>query len=182
MLRDILRTLAPSAVLVAVLAGGVRGQEPVRVSLGTGFGATLPVGDASDVLDVGWHAQAILGLSKTTWPVGLRFDVGYHSLGGSGTLLPDLRIISGLANLELRLNRAGGPGGFFLAAGPGVYNMEFGDGPSETEFGIFGGVGYKFAMTNLLLSLEGKFHNIFTEANSTQLIPFSIVAELPLGR
>lgn len=182
MSKDILRVFAVAIVMASASAVDARAQEPVRLSLGTGFGATLPIGDAADVLDLGWHAQANLGLSKTTWPVGLRFDVGYHSLGGSEALFPDQRIISGLANIELRLNRAGGPGGFFLAAGPGVYNLKPGDGPSDTEFGIFGGVGYKFAMTNLLLGLEGKFHSIFTEPRSTQLIPFSIVAELPLGR
>jgi hypothetical protein len=173
-----------TAVLLSALlafAGGAEAQDGARWTIGTGFGGTLPIGDFDELVDPGWHGQANFGVMHGAWPASLRFDFVYHSLGAEiGD--NDLRLLAGLANLEFRLTRTNANGGFFLVAGPGVYNMKFeGADDAETEFGVFGGLGYKVATTNLLLSFEGKFHNIFGENDSIQFIPLSIVAEIPLG-
>jgi hypothetical protein len=173
-----------TAILLSALVafpGGAMAQEGVRWTIGTGFGGTLPISDLDEFVNPGWHAQANLGVRHVDWPASLRFDFVYHSLGAE-TGDNDLRVLAGLANVEFRLTRTGSDGGFFLVAGPGIYTLKFeGATDGDTEFGVFGGLGYKIAMTNLLLSLEGKFHNIFGENDSIRIIPFSIVAEIPVG-
>lgn len=181
--------LAVATLLLAATAGAAHSQT--ALTLGTGFGATIPVGDAADFASTGWHAQANLGLTNPDWPVGVRFDGMYHTLGGedlgAGLETAGLDIIAGTLNLQLFLSRNVSGGGFFVTGGGGLYNIDSGDDEglieteSVTKAGIVGGLGYKFGMTNLRLSLEGKYHNIFTEGSSTQLIPITILVEIPLG-
>jgi hypothetical protein len=177
-----MRSFGIALMATLALAGTARAQG-TSLTLGTGFGGTPPVGDAADFYNLGWNAQANLGLTNPSWPVGLRFDFMYSSLGGEDILGVEnkLRIIAGLANVELKLTRTPTGGGFFLVGGPGVYNLEseVSLGGSNTEMGVFGGLGYKVAMTNLLVSFEGKFHNVFTD-DATQLAPFNLVVEVPL--
>lgn len=171
-------------------AGGAQAQTALTV--GTGAGLTVPVGDMADFSGLGWNAQVNLGIQNAAWPVALRIDGMYHSLGGEdveGTSveLPGVNIIAGLANAEFYVARAANGGGFFLVGGVGIYNFDVDDDTeaetgSSTDFGLAGGAGYKLAMTNLMLSIEGKFHNVFTDGESgTQFIPINIVAEIPLG-
>ena len=174
--------------LIAMLPGFAQAQESMRVTLGTGAGASIPMGDFGDRADLGWTAQANLGFTKSTWPVGLRFDVAYHALDGADLGIgeqQDVTILAGLANLELGIARNASGGGLFLAAGGGVYRFDFGDtlvGEAEsTEFGIFAGLAYKLAMTNLFVSLEGKLHHVFTEGDAAQLVPIAVVVEIPIA-
>ncbi|MGH7606222.1 MAG: outer membrane beta-barrel protein, partial [Gemmatimonadales bacterium] len=152
-------TLGMIAVAFGVFAASAQAQDRTMLTAGTGAGATFPVGNAADRLELGWNAQAQLGLRNASWPVGLRLDLIYNSLSGDDVLGSDndLQVIAGLANIELKLNR-GSDAGLFLVGGPGYYNMKeevnlLGD-RSDNEFGVFGGAGYRFAMTNLLLSVE----------------------------
>ena len=180
------RMIGMIALALGVSAAGAQAQDRTMITAGTGAGGTFPVGNAADRLEMGWNAQAQVGLRNASWPVGLRLDLIYNSISGEDIIGSDndLQVIAGLANVELKLNR-GSDGGLFLVAGPGFYNMReevnlLGD-RSDNEFGVFGGAGYRFALTNLLLSVEGRFHNVFTENESTQFIPVSIVAEIPFG-
>lgn len=182
-----MRILALTAALTAAFA--TVGHAQTALTLGTGFGATIPMGDAADGFKVGWHAQANLGFTNPDWPVGIRIDGMYHSLGGeefAGVDGPGADIIAGTANLQLFLSRTASGGGLFAMAGGGMYNIDFGEegdlfeGSSTTKAGILGGLGYRIAMTNLVLSLEGKYHHIFTEGSATQLIPLTVAVEIPL--
>lgn len=183
------RSIGLAALLLAVSA--VAAQAQTALTLGTGFGVTIPVGDAADFVSTGWHAQANLGLTNPDWPVGVRLDGMYHTLGGkdlgAGLESAGLDVIAGTLNLQLFLSRNVSGGGFFVTGGGGFYNLDFGDddglieSASVTKAGILGGLGYKFGMTNLRLALEGKFHHIFTENSATQLIPITILVEIPMG-
>ena len=173
-----------AAICGVILAAGAAEAQP-SLSFGTGVGASMPVGDLGEAYNLGWNAQANLGVTSPTWPVALRFDVQYHSLSGednAGVGAEDLRILAGIANAELFVARSNG-GGFFVIGGAGIYNADAeGDvGDSSTDFGVLFGGGYKIAMTNLLLSLEGKFHNVFADAIDTQFVPVNIVVEIPFG-
>ena len=179
---------ATSALLgLALFAGAAQAQT--ALTFGTGAGLTIPVGDLADFQGLGWNAQANIGMQNPMWPVGLRFDFMYHTLSGDDVVdeldieLPDLQILAGIANVELYVARAANGGGFFIVGGAGVYNFDSegdDDGESSTDFGVLGGAGYKLAMTNLLLGIEGKFHHVFAD-NSVQFIPINVVVEIPLG-
>lgn len=182
-----------AALGLFIFAGGAQAQTAFTV--GTGAGLTVPVGDLADFQGLGWNAQVNLGIQNPGWPVAFRIDGMYHSLsgddivstGGGDVEWPGLNIIAGVANAEFYVARSANGGGLFLVGGVGIYNTDVDDDSeaetsSSTDFGLAGGAGYKIAMTNLLLSIEGKFHNIFTEGESNaQFIPINIVAEIPLG-
>jgi hypothetical protein len=188
-MRATVRWIPLAALGLAVFAGGASAQT--ALTFGTGAGVAIPVGDLSDTHGLGWNAQVNLGLQNASWPIALRIDAMYHSLSGDDVVegaaeFADLQVIAGIANAEIYVSRAANGGGFFLVGGVGIYNTDAEDDgldtESSTDFGLLGGAGYKFALTNLLLSLEGKFHNVFTEGESSlQFIPINIVAEIPLG-
>ncbi|MGH7127614.1 MAG: hypothetical protein ACREIV_03530, partial [Planctomycetaceae bacterium] len=123
--------VAGAVLALAVTVTGAQAQTALTV--GTGVGGSLPVGNLADVAGIGWNAQANLGLHNPMWPVGLRFDVMYHSLGlddefGDG----DVQIIAGIANAELYVARSPNGGGLFVVGGAGIYNQEFGlDGEDQ---------------------------------------------------
>jgi hypothetical protein len=188
-MNRLIRGAAGAALAITLTAGAVNAQTALTV--GTGAGLSIPVGDLADVTGLGWNAQANIGLNNPMWPVALRFDVMYHSLPGeeiSDALDiegPDLTVLAGIANAELYVARAANGGGFFIVGGAGIYNFDAEDvgdieSESSTDFGILGGAGYKLAMTNLLLSIEGKFHHVFADENA-QFIPVNIAVEIPLG-
>jgi hypothetical protein len=190
-MRATVRWIPLAALGLAVFAGGASAQT--ALTIGTGAGLTIPVGDVADFQGLGWNAQVNLGIQNSAWPIALRIDGMYHSLSGEDFELggaqvegAGLNVIAGIANAEFYVARSASGGGFFLVGGVGLYNTDVDDDndltESSTDFGLLGGAGYKIAMTNLLLSIEGKFHNVFTEGESSlQFIPINIVAEIPLG-
>ena len=183
------RAAAATSLALALFAGGAQAQT--ALTLGTGAGLTIPVGDLGDVTGLGWNAQANVGLTNPAWPVALRLDFMYHNLQGEELVddtdieLPDVTVLAGIANAELYVARAANGGGLFLVGGAGIYNFDTDEvggveSESSTDFGILGGAGYKLAMTNLMLSIEGKFHHVFAD-ESAQFIPVNIVVEIPIG-
>lgn len=189
--------VASAALALGLSAGGATAQT--ALTIGTGAGVSVPIGDLGDFYGIGWNAQANVGVHNTMWPVGLRFDVAYNSLPGDAIEgedgdIPGLNIISGLANVELYVARAAAGGGLFLVGGAGIHNIDsdFEGAEGVTKFGLLGGAGYKLAMTNLFLGIEGKFHHIFTDSDesgdqpgvlsgSAQFIPVTVFVEIPLG-
>ena len=189
-MRRTVRWIPLAALGLAAFAAQAEAQT--ALTFGTGAGLSIPMGDLADTHGLGWNAQVNLGLQNASWPIALRIDAMYHTLDGDDVVdgvdveFSDLQIIAGVANAELYVARSASGGGLFLVGGVGLYNTDREgdgvDGESSTDFGLLGGAGYKLAMTNLLLSIEGKFHNIFTEGESNaQFIPINIVAEIPFG-
>jgi opacity protein-like surface antigen len=79
------RTAAALALGLAAVAGTAGAQDlgaTRTVSFGIAAGATVPTGDVSDGWGTGFNVMGTLGLQPVAMPVGLRFDVSYHSLGG----------------------------------------------------------------------------------------------------
>lgn len=68
---------------LAVTAGTAGAQVMGRtVSVGIAAGATVPTGDVADFEGTGFNIMGTLGIQPVAMPVGLRFDVSYHSLSG----------------------------------------------------------------------------------------------------
>ncbi len=145
------------------------------VSFGIGGGASLPVSDLGEVFDTGWHGQASLAFNAGG--LGLRIDGMYHSLPESGHD-HDLRVLAGVLNANFRLS----PGATvqpYLSAGAGIYNLRLDEDDEEdsidtTRFGLNGGAGLRFRLTGLSTFLEARYHHIFTEGGSSQLIPITV--------
>lgn len=165
---------APAAVAGAQAVGATR-----AFSLGIAAGATVPTGDLADGYGTGFNVMGTLGFQPAALPVGVRFDVMYHSLPGEdfGVIeLPDLSIIAGTANAVLTVSNAGGVRPY-LIGGIGLYRGDAGDDDTSTDFGINGGAGLEFGLAGFSTFLEARYHSVFVDdggvedAGNANLIP-----------
>jgi opacity protein-like surface antigen len=177
MRNQLLSAVAAVAVAVSVMAPRAEAQmvEQTRaVSFGLGGGATLPVGDLSNAFGTGWHAQASLEFNAAG--IGMRVDGMWHSIPEDAHD-HDLRVLAGVLNALFRFS----PGAQvqpYVSAGVGVYNLKLDEDDDDesfedTRFGINGGAGLRFRLTGLSTFVEVRYHNIFTEGSSTQVVPLT---------
>lgn len=181
-----------SAVLGAVLMASV-GAAPVvaqgaKFSLGGGL--TLPLGDFGDAAGTGFHGLAAVSFQPENFPVGIQVDGMFHRLGVDddpvfGDVDANFQLIQGTANAVYRFQTSPDtkirP---YIIGGVGLYNSKLtgddvpDDFGSETDFGINGGAGFDFVAGSVGLFIEGRFHNIFTEDESTNFIPITVGVRL----
>lgn len=172
-----LRTLAAAAAfgLATAATAGAQMSGGRAVSFGLAGGATLPLGDAADAYDVGFNLMGLVNVQPDFLPVGARFDVMYHSLGGksdlTGSLAGDLNVFGGTANAVLTVSNTGTVRPYVLG-GVGLYNLDS-DGVTEsvTKFGLNGGGGVDFGLGGFNTFVEARFHSVFTEGAKTNLVP-----------
>ena len=155
------------------------------VGFNVGGGVSLPLGDFGDAAKTGFHGMVGVNFQPENLPVGIRVDGMYQMYGGSDLFQTafgdvDFRMISGTANAVYTFTTAETSTFHpYLIGGVGVYNLGFtgddADGfDSETKFGINAGAGFNFAAgESINLFVEGRFHNVFTEDESTNFIPIS---------
>ena len=144
------------------------------VELGIGGGATVPVGDAKDAFQSGWHASGIVRLNLPMMPFGLQgnFTYNHFKLDEQNVGFPGSgRILSGIADARFRLPIPG-PVQPYLLAGVGTYNIKADPdqstataAASTTKFGINGGGGVNVTFPGLPIRafVEGKIENIYTD-------------------
>jgi opacity protein-like surface antigen len=174
-MRRIVSWLAVLGVAAVVNASVVEAQSPIR--FGIAGGLTLPTGEDKDVVDNGFHGQIMLGFGMMAMPVKLRADLSYHSFDGKDDILfgdASVRVIGGALNAIIGMGGVGVKP--YLTGGLGLYNskLEFDGGDeSATDFGINGGVGLEFGLTGLSTFLEVRYINVFSEGESTGVIPIT---------
>ena len=164
-------------------AAGAAGAQDVggtrAVSFGIAGGATIPVGDAGDLYDTGFNLMGMLTVQPAFVPVGVRFDVMWHQLGGKDVSLPggggvgavpDLRVLAGAANAVLTVSNTGTVRPYVLG-GIGLYNLSCDGCEGVTKFGLNGGGGIEFGVGGFNTFVEARFHSVFTEEVKTNLIP-----------
>lgn len=170
------RLVSTGALALALAVPALAGAQDVGAtrafSLGIAAGATVPMGDFGDFYGIGFNVMGTLGFQPAAMPVGVRFDVAYHSLGVDEDLLEvgedadDLSIISGTANAVLTVSNAGGVRPY-LIGGIGMYRSDPGNGlDASTDFGINGGGGLEFGLAGFSTFLEARYHNVFTDGDS----------------
>ena len=168
------RKFVRSAFVVAALfAIALPAHAQRRASLGVAAGATFPVSDLGDATSTGFHVLGTLAISGTaSSPLGFRVDGMYNDLSGknSGS---DVKVWTINGNLVYAF-----PGGMtatpYLIAGAGWYNSKAeGADESRNDIGINGGIGARFALSGFSTFAEVRFHNIFSEPNSAQMIPLT---------
>lgn len=177
------RLISTGALALALAAPALAGAQDVGAtrafSLGIAAGATVPTGDLADGYGTGFNVMGTLGFQPAALPVGVRFDLMYHSLPGEdiGGLieLEDLSIIGGTANAVLTVSNTGGVRPY-LIGGIGMYRGDAGGDETSTDFGLNGGAGLEFALAGFSTFLEARYHSIFvddegTDAGNANIIP-----------
>jgi len=169
------RIIVSSTFLVTAL-GALSGtaQAQRRTSFGIAAGATIPVGDLGDATSTGFHVLGTLAVSGTaSTPVGFRVDAMYNNLSGKSSG-PDITVWSVNGNLVYAF-----PGGTtatpYIIGGAGWYNSKSDESGSESsnDIGINVGLGARFALSGFSTFAEVRFHNIFSDPNSGQIIPLT---------
>jgi hypothetical protein len=186
-----IRSVVVGAALMAT-AGAAPAAAQARFSLGGGV--TLPLGDFGDAAGTGFHGLAAVSFVPTGSPVGIQVDGMYQRLGVDddpvfGEVDADFQVIQGTANAVYTFTTAEESTFHpYLIGGVGLYNMKLtgddvpDDLDSETDFGINAGAGFDFQAGAVGLFVEGRFHNVFTEDESTNFIPITVGVRLGGGR
>ena len=184
-----IRSVVLGAVLMAsVGAAPAVAQGGAKFSLGGGL--TLPLSEFGDVASTGFHGLAAVSFQPTGFPVGIQVDGMYHRLGVDddpigGDIDANFQVIQGTANAVYRFaNSADSKVRPYLIGGVGLYNAKLtGDDVPDgvggnTDFGINGGAGFDFVAGSVALFVEGRFHNIFSDGESTNFIPITVGVRL----
>ena len=157
---------------LAVLSGTAQAQR--RTSVGFAAGASIPVGDLGDATSTGFHILGTLSFSGTaSSPVGFRVDGMYNSLSGKSSG-PDVNVWSVNGNLVYAF-----PGGMtatpYIIGGAGWYNSKSDESGAESsnDIGINAGIGVRFPLSGFSTFAELRFHQIFSDPNSAQMIPLT---------
>ena len=170
------RLISTGALALALAAPAVASAQDVGAtrafSLGIAAGATVPTGDFADAYGTGFNIMGTLGFQPAAMPVGVRFDLMYHSLPGEdlgGVIeLDDLNIIAGSANAILTVSNSGGVRPY-LIGGIGMYRADGGGDEASTDFGINGGAGLEFGLAGFSTFLEARYHSVFIDDEGTDL-------------
>ena len=171
MKRTFVAAIAAATATVA-LSGTAQAQR--RTSVGFAAGATVPVGDLGDATSTGFHILGTLAISgSASAPLGFRIDGMYNSLSGKSSG-PDVNVWTVNGNLVYAF-----PGGMtatpYIIAGAGWYNSKADESGAESssDIGINAGIGARFALSGFSTFAEVRFHNIFSDPNSAQMIPLT---------
>jgi len=165
--------VAATTILVAVAIGAGSAQAQRRTSVGFAAGASVPVGDLGDATSTGFHVLGTLAVSgSASTPVGFRIDGMYNSLSGKSSG-PDVNVWTVNGNLVYAF--PGMTATPYLIAGAGWYNTKADESGAESsnDIGINAGLGVRFALSGFSTFAEVRFHNIFSDPNSAQLIPLT---------
>lgn len=144
-----------------------------QTSFSAAIGATVPMGDASDLYKMGYHATVGLGIKPPLAPVGVRVEgmfnsMDYKPVNGTG------RVLAGIVNATLSGAGMPVPMGY-LIGGLGLYNFSdnlAGSG-STTKFGFNVGAGLNIPLTGFGTFVEARLHYIATDNKATMLVPLS---------
>ena len=157
-------------------------QTQNAVGFGVFAGASIPVGDFSNVGGTGFHVGGLVDWRSPLFPLGIRGDLAYHQFGSKDNFTP--KLIAGTANLvwNIPANAESALSPYILAGG-GFYN-ERGSCTScgntaiasETKFGLNGGAGVIVPLSGFASLIEARYHLIFDSQPTTSNSAFITVS------
>jgi Outer membrane protein beta-barrel domain len=159
-----------SALVIALaIAPAVLGaQAPTRFGIAAGPTAARGYG-------VGWHVQGTAELPLPVRRLGLRGDLGYHSVARpntwDGLFARRFDVPTAALGLTLALPRLG-PVSPYAVGGPGWYRDDLGGG-AEWHFGWHAGAGAASRLWHATFFVEARAHSI-ADGVFTRLIPVSL--------
>jgi hypothetical protein len=174
-----IRSLVLGAVLMASVGTAPAAAQGAEFSLGGGL--TLPLGNFDDAAKLGWHGMGAVSFVPQDLPVGFQVDGSFSRLSDESPADIKSQLIYGTANVVYKFKTSQDtrfrP---YLIGGGGVYNLDAkgDDVPSTvesvTKFGLNAGAGFDFKAGSAGIFIEGRFHNVFTEGDNTNFIPFTV--------
>jgi hypothetical protein len=178
-----IRSVVMGAVLMASAGVGSALAQGAEFSLGGGV--TLPLGNFDDAAKLGWHGTGAVSFVPENVPVGFQIDGTFSRLSDESPLDIKSQLIYGTGNVVYKFKTSEDtrfrP---YLIGGAGVYNLDAkGDDVSDlvesvTKFGLNAGAGFDFKAGSAGVFVEGRFHNVFTEGDNTNFIPFTVGVRL----
>jgi opacity protein-like surface antigen len=177
-MKHILAALAAGVLTAAVATAPAGAQDdtgPRTVRVGVAAGLAMPMGDFGDFADMGFNVTGTVDAQPAALPVGVRLDVMYNRFGLSD-VDGNASILAGLLNAVLSFGTQTSAQPYFIG-GVGLYRAAFdidnvGD-DSETAFGIGLGGGVRFPLSGFDTYVEARYHNAFTDEESTTFIPIT---------
>jgi hypothetical protein len=158
---------------IATLALPATAQRAQLWTTKLGAGVTFPAGNASDVMQTGFHVAVAIGQHIHDSRLGWAVDAAYHRTGNKLVDGEHDNIFVGMG----RLNYDTGPTTYVFAAA-GILRNEFKDSrvtptvsKTKSSFAIAGGAGVDFGSS---LFAEARILDAFTEGRSTVLIPVTV--------
>lgn len=148
-----------------------------QVGFSIAGGPSFPMGDAGDMLDMGYHAKVAASFKLPVLPIGLEADAMWNQFDFSDAEDANTRILSGSLNAVINLPTPGITP--YIIGGVGMYNgkadIEGVDTESSTDFGVNVGAGVRLGLVGLGgVFAEARLHNIFSEGESTRFVPVSL--------
>lgn len=166
------RSLAVAALLVGSLIAAPEARA--QMSLSVAAGASLPMGDRGDGLEMGYNASVGLGFKPLLVPVGLRIEGMFNSFGFEGATDGSYRVMALIANATV----SGPAMPVYLIGGLGMYNgkAKIGNvsGDAETDLGINIGGGFNLPLTGFSTFVEARYHHIMSDPGSFGMLPITV--------
>ena len=167
--------LAAGAALTLTAATAQAQAKSGGAYFGVGAGATIPTGDAADVLKTGWNAQAQLGYEMASG-LGLRADFlyGQNSLDGAFEASDEkLKLAAGIGNVTYTFKSAGKLHPYVVGS-IGYFNAKLADN-SDSDVGFGGGAGILYHMgTDSNFFVEARYLSINGDDANTNIIPIQV--------
>lgn len=144
-----------------------------QTSFGIAAGATLPMGDAADVHDMGYHATLTLGIKPPLAPLGVRIEGMFNSLAYKSTVADgeSLRLLALTANGTYTLMPQ-----VYIIGGVGMYNgkASITGAESSNDFGFNIGAGVNIPLTGFGTYIEARYHHIPQDPSAFTMLPISV--------
>lgn len=178
-MKGLAKHVAALSLGVVAFAAPLHAQMPMQFSLGGSLG--IPLGDFGDAFKMGFHGLAAVAFTPASLPVSFQVDGNFAQFKVDGGGDGKARMLFATGDVVYKFNTAAEsrlrP---YLIGGLGLYNSKAIDGidatddPSSTDFGVNAGAGFNVAAGAASLFVESRFHDVFTDVNSTQFIPLTV--------
>jgi hypothetical protein len=167
-----MRLLSRAALVIAAMFIAAPALH-AQTSFSIAAGLTQPMGDASDVNKMGYHATLGLGIKPLVLPVGVRIEGMFNSLDyedGVGLNGESLRVLGLTANGTYTVMPT-----LYLIGGVGMYNSKISVTGAEAsnDFGFNIGAGLNIPLTGFGTYIEARYHHIPVDGGSFQFVPVS---------
>lgn len=167
-----MRVLSRSAIALAAIILATPSIH-AQASFSVAIGAAVPMGDAADMVDMGYNATVGIGIKPPLAPLGLRVEGMFNSFDYKSTVLSNAstRVIGLTANGTYTLAPQ-----IYLIGGLGAYSSKDSNAgaSAETDFGINVGAGVNIPLTGFGTYVEARFHHIASEPRNFQFIPITV--------
>lgn len=161
------------------------------VAIGISGGVSVPTGDMSDAVNVGYNVAGHILVRGGNSPLQFRADVGYDAFGGKESVCEgtdcNASALSATGNLIIAFPAAATQVRPYLIGGAGLYHMKasatasdqgtsFSASATENDFGFRVGGGINIPLSGLDVFIEAKYTQVQLkdDAGSVKFVPVSV--------